>query len=153
MHMWVWVCMCLCLYKTHSLQTRRASASFSCGCLCVTSPVNPAGKSFYTAALTTPHFPTQHAAYPLCSCTPHKTSPDIVLYVCASARKHIKGYMHTHKFSHKPPHTCTQASEKYTRCRPSVGAVGDKGRRITGGPWGAEQVICLKHDQTEHTPT
>ncbi len=60
----VCLCVCVCLYKTHSLQTERASASFSCGCLRVTSPVNPAGHSFYTAALSTLHFPTQHAPKP-----------------------------------------------------------------------------------------
>lgn len=37
--------------------------------------------------------------------------------------------------------------------RPPVGSVGDKGCRITGGPQGVEQVICLKREETERTPT
>lgn len=53
----------------------------------------------------------------------------------------------------KRDHTWARADEGRTRRRPSVRAVGDKGRRITGGPWGAEQVICLKHEQTEHNAT
>lgn len=74
------ICECVCLYKAHSLQTQRASASFSSGCLCVTSPVNPVGQSFYTAALSTLHFPTQHAAKP---CAPvHSTK-----LPCASAQR------------------------------------------------------------------
>lgn len=60
----------VCAFLSVSLQpspapeTQRASASFSHGCLCVTSPLNPAGQSFYTAALSTLHFPTQHASEP-----------------------------------------------------------------------------------------
>ena len=66
----VCVCVCVCLYKPHSPQTQRASASFSCGCVCVTSPVDPAGQSFYTAALSTLYFPTQHGLQnPLRSCS------------------------------------------------------------------------------------
>lgn len=147
--MWVWVCMRLCLYKTHSLQTRGVSASFSCGCLCVASPVNPAGHSFYTYHSP---FPNSTCCKTLRSCTWPKTSPcDTALYVCASTRKHIKMvYAHT-EVSHKHARTCTQVQVHtvHAVCR----SRGDKGRRITGGPWGAEQVICLKHDQTEHTPT
>lgn len=69
------VCVCVYLWnvcvstRLHSLQSQRASASFSCGCLRVTSTLDPVGQSFYTTALSTLHFPAQHATKPLCSHT------------------------------------------------------------------------------------
>lgn len=147
-----------CLCNTQVLQTQRASASFSCGCLRVTSPVNPAGQSFYTAALSTPHFTTQHAAKALAPLhcaklrkTHTKTQDDIVLYERAQGNTQ-DGTSAWGIFSSACPHLHKQ-TKVHTWCRPSVRSVGDKGCRTTGGPRGAEQVICLKQEQTEHTPT
>lgn len=76
------------------------------------------------------------------------------MYVCMRREKHEVHTESTHTHTQRQTQRHTQTNKKGgTQCGPSVGSVGDKGRRITGGPWGAEQVICLKHEQTEHTPT
>lgn len=64
------------------------------------------------------------------------------------------GGARAHSFStNKNQRTSTGSTSRRAGRGPSAGSVGDKGCRITGGPWGAEQVNCLKHEQTERTAT
>lgn len=62
------------------------------------------------------------------------------------------------EFSHRNTVTARgrkmeNTQERKVHRRAAAGAVGDEGCRKTGRPWGPEQVICLKHEQTEHTLT
>lgn len=114
------VCVCVYLWnvcvstRLHSLQSQRASASFSCGCLRVTSTLDPVGQSFYTAALSTLHFPAQHATKPLCS----HTAPNFPSYprthTCTKIEDNtvlcaITKSLHAHTYT---PHTYTQTNKK-----------------------------------------
>lgn len=134
--------LCVCLRETRCLRSQKDSASFHCGGLCVTSTVDPVGQSCSTDALCTPHFPTQHAAKPphfSTMCTRSLKDKRTTLSCAQEPRADIY---------HKPKPT-----ESTRIDAGSVGSVGDKGCRITGGPWGAAQAICLKHEQTECTAT
>lgn len=151
-----------------SLHIQKASASFSCWFLCVASSVDPAWWSFYKTALFYSPFPIS-ACCRRCSCSLHQASQNstcthmqiprraTLMCLCGSTRKHIKknvlvGFSHPHILIP----TCRRmenTQEKKVHRRPSAGAVGDEGCKITRRPWGPQQVICLKHEQTEHTLT
>lgn len=86
-----------------------------------------------------------------------KTEVTDVLSLCRNTSKHIKKNVGV-EFSDRSTIIATgrqieNTQERKVHRRSSAGAVRDKGCRITGRPWGPEQVICLKHDRTEHTLT
>lgn len=124
------------------LRSQKDPASFHCGCLCVTPTVDPAGQSCSTAALCTLHFPTQHAEKP-----PHFST------ICTLPLKDKRTTVSCAQEPRVNIYRKPKPTESTHLDAGSVGSVGDKGCRITGGPWGAEQAICLKHEQTECAAT
>lgn len=136
--------------------------------LCVSPPRRMRhGGAFTRLHFSTPHFPSQHVAnnaHARCTQLPSIARARSRIYrgdrchgLNTGAQANALKNIHV-EFSHRNILIPTErqmenTQEKKVHRRPSAGTVGAEGCRITGRPWGPKQVICLKHEQTEHTLT